>query len=83
MPEIKTIHVEKSDEGMRLDVYLTRQLALSRSLVQKLITSNLVTLNGEHTRVSRRVREGDILSVTVPAPQKDEILSEDIPLDIL
>ncbi len=83
MPEIKTINVEESDEGKRLDVYLSRQLALSRSLVQKLITSNLVMVNGEHPRVSRRVKAGDILSVAIPAPEKDEILPEDIPLDIL
>lgn len=82
-PQVKTIHVEQSDEGKRLDVYLSRQLALSRSRAQKLISGNLVLVNGEHARVSRKVREGDVLAITIPAPREEQILPEDIPLDIL
>ena len=81
--KVETIHVIQADEGKRLDIYLSRQLALSRSFVQKLITGNLVTINGEHAKVSRRVREGDVLAVTIPAPKREEVLPEDIPLDVL
>jgi 23S rRNA pseudouridine1911/1915/1917 synthase len=81
--QTRIIQVEKCDEGKRLDVYLSWQLALSRSRVQKLITYNLVLINGEHARVSRKVKEGDVLSVTIPAPERDQVLPEDIPLDIL
>ncbi|HHY16411.1 MAG TPA: RluA family pseudouridine synthase, partial [Firmicutes bacterium] len=47
------------------------------------ITGNFVLINGEHARVSRKVREGDVLSVTVPVPEEERILPEDMPLDIL
>ncbi len=83
MHKVETIHVEQADEGKRLDVYLSWQLALSRSFVQKLIIGNLVMVNGEYAKVSRKVREGDILCVTVPAPRTEEVLPEDIPLDVL
>ncbi len=82
-PQAGIIHVEKSDEGKRLDVYLSRQLALSRSRVKRLITDDFVLINGEHARVSRKVREGDVLSVTIPVPERDQVLPEDIPLDII
>jgi 23S rRNA pseudouridine1911/1915/1917 synthase len=82
-PQTRVIQVGQCDEGKRLDVYLSWQLALSRSRVQKLITGNLVLINGEHARVSRKVKEGDVLTVTVPAPEGDRVLPEDIPLDIL
>lgn len=78
-----TIHVIQSDEGKRLDVYLSRQLALSRSFVQKLITDDFVLVNGEQARVSRKVKKGDIVSVTIPAPRRKQVLPEDMPLDVL
>lgn len=82
-PKISTIIVQQSDEGKRLDVYLSRQLALSRSHVQRLVNSNLILINKEYARVSKRVKAGDILSVTVPAQEKESIIPEDIPLNIV
>ena len=68
---------------MRLDVFLSEALDLTRSHAQKLIASGLVTVNGLPAKGNRRLKEGDRMGAEIPEPQEAEILPEDIPLDIL
>src|SRR5690606_22717141 len=83
-PDTRILRVDETDEGKRLDVYVSQKLSLSRSRVQKLIENELVQLNKENAPASRKVKEGDILSVSIPPVETDDgVLPEDIPLDIL
>lgn len=70
---------------IRLDKFLTGQLAdLSRSRVQKLIDEGYVTINGNlATKTGQMLETGDQIKVTIPAPQRTEIVAESIPLDVL
>lgn len=70
-------------EGSRLDVVLTALGPLSRSAVQKLITSDLVKVNGRTARKNDRVKAGDEICADIPAPAPLEAAPEDIALDIL
>lgn len=79
-----TFAAEKQDVGTRIDVFLAENMEdLSRSGVQKLIDEGMITLNGGKTKANYKLREKDIIDVTVPEVKEVEILPEDIPLDIL
>ncbi|MBQ9090749.1 MAG: RluA family pseudouridine synthase [Anaerotignum sp.] len=79
-----TFAAEKEDVGTRIDVFLAENMEdLSRSGVQKLIDEGNITLNGGKTKANYKLREKDIIDVTVPEVKEVEILPEDIPLDIL
>ncbi len=86
-----------SDEGMealtfnirhdlqkRLDIYLRDRLSThSRSMLQKLIKSGTVLVNGRAAKVSTLLRSGDRVELQVPPAVEREILPENIPLEIL
>ena len=79
-----TFAAEKEDVGTRIDVFLAENMeGLSRSGVQKLIDEGMITLNGGKTKANYKLREKDVIDVTVPEVKEVEILPEDIPLDIL
>ncbi len=69
----------------RIDYFLCRQnLDLSRTRVQRLLKDGLISVNGcLIKKPSYLLHSADTISITIPEPIKTEILSEDIPLDIL
>lgn len=76
--------VVEENQSRRLDVYLVERLPdVSRSNVQKLITAGDVLVNSARERSSYKVQPGDIVTVTIPPPERSEIVPEEIPLDIL
>lgn len=73
---------EPNAEGMRADLYVSHVLGIcSRS---QLPYYNLtVKINGSPAKLSKKVKEGDRLTVSYAEPEPPEISPEDIPLDIL
>jgi len=70
--------------GSRLDVHLGGCLPeLSRAAIQKLILAGLVTVNGQAGRAGYRLRQGDIIDVTLLPPEPSHLTAETIPLDII
>lgn len=69
----------------RLDLYLTNSIEnATRSKVQKLITANLVTVNGKFVKPSYLVQPEDIIEAAHPiTPRPEESEPEEIPLDII
>lgn len=74
-----------SQQGkQRLDKFLTQQIAsVSRARLQKLIREDLVKVNGQPAKASHLVSPGEKVEVCVPKPTPVDILSEDIPLNII
>ena len=71
-------------EPQRLDQFLTQQLSeVSRSLIRKAIDAGTVTVNGEPSKASYKVRTGDVIRVQLPTPMHDLPVPEDIPLEVL
>ena len=71
-------------DGVRLDQYLVGVLPdVSRSVVQRVIETAGVSVNGKPAKASYRVRHGDRIRVLPPEPSHPEPVPEDIPLDIL
>ena len=72
------------DSSLRLDKYVQGRLkGVSRSQVQKLIDLGAVTVNGEPSKASLKLRGDDVVEVVVPPKPADDLEPEDIPLDIL
>ena len=71
-------------EGMRLDQYVHMHLQdFSRSEIQRAIEAGGITVNEKPTKPSYKVRKNDRLRIEMPAPDHDQPVPEDIPLDIL
>src|SRR5262249_13971607 len=67
-----------------LDQYLAAMFPdHSRSVVQKVIDAGAVTVNGNPTKASYRVRHGDHVCIWLPEPAHDAPVPEDIPLETL
>lgn len=82
--------VSAGHRGLRLDHFLTRHLrdfkgndVVSRSGVQKLITSGKVKLNGKMTKPGARLKADDLVEVLWLPPQDIPLKPEPLPLNIL
>lgn len=75
---------EADRDGERLDVFLARQQPeLSRAHVQRLIAQGHVFVDGKPRKANYKLNVGESAEMTVPEPERMEILPEEIPLDIL
>jgi 23S rRNA pseudouridine1911/1915/1917 synthase len=77
--------VDAEQDGLRLDRVLTSEMGgYSRSQVQRLIEDGHVTLPRVKTaKANTAVREGDVISITLPEPAAAEPVAEDLPLAVL
>ncbi len=73
------IIAEASDEGTRLDVFISQKLNISRNAATALIESGGVF----GLKKNYKVTEGDEIEVTLPELKAADIEPEDIPLDIV
>lgn len=70
--------------GSRLDHFLSeRHEDLSRSRLQALIEAGHVLVDGQGAKPARKLREGEEISVEIPAPVPATPQPEDLPLSIL
>jgi len=81
--ETLALTVEPPDAGARLDQFLARRLGWSRARLQKLLKSGRVAVNGHIRPASYRVRLGDAVQVSVPAPAPSVLTPEALPLTIV
>ena len=78
--------VEEDESGIRLDSFLALQddLGLSRSYISTLVRNGHVRVDdATPTRPSTRLRDGQIVDITVPDPEPIDLAPENIPLDIV
>jgi len=76
--------VTENERGQRLDRFLQMQMPeRSRAFLQKLIEQGRVTVNGQPSKASYKVRVGDGVEVEIPPPRPLATQPEAIPLDVL
>lgn len=68
---------------MRLDVYLSDKMSLTRSHVQKLIAQGLVTVDGVNVKASFKLTGNEVIDVAQVDADDVDYQPEDLPLDIL
>jgi 23S rRNA pseudouridine1911/1915/1917 synthase len=78
------LHPTRDDINERLDKFVASRLDhLSRAYVQKLVDQMQVTVDGVVRNRTFKMTPGEVIGVTVPEPESEEILPEDIPLDVI
>lgn len=78
------IIVPNQKKPERIDTFLTGSIAnISRTRVQQLIQIDMILVNGETIKPSFIVSGSEKIDITLPRPQKTEVLAQNIPLDIL
>ncbi len=78
------IKVLLKDKGLRLDQFLgAKDFIKNRSQALKLILEDRVLLKNQILKSSYKLKEGDILKVTVPLESKEEVTAYNIPLEIV
>ena len=76
--------VTEDEDGTRIDSYLSKQFKkITRSRIQNFIKNSLVLADGKKIKASHKVKSGEVISITVPAPTPSTVKAEDIPLDII
>ena len=84
MPSSRSLTVEGSEAGARLDVWLAGRLPeLSRARVQALMAEGAVRVGGRAARPSIRLRGGEEVTVFLPDPVAASVAAEDLPLAIV
>ncbi len=84
MPALHSLDVDEAGSGQRLDRWLASTLPeLSRARIQALIEEERITLDGAPARASSRIKAGQRVSVSVPAPAPALPQAEDIPLAVV
>jgi 23S rRNA pseudouridine1911/1915/1917 synthase len=83
MEKAYDIIVKSDTPRERIDVFLSGEIGLSRSQIDKLIKGGQVKLNNGVAKPGYRVRKDDRIVVAVPSPTEIAARPEDIPLDIV
>ena len=83
MPDFYEFSVTK-ETGSRLDLAIIEQYPqFTRSLIQKLVKENKVTVNDNPSKSSYKLRQSDNIKIEIPDPKTINISAQDIPLSIL
>ncbi|NOY58087.1 MAG: RluA family pseudouridine synthase [Calditrichaeota bacterium] len=78
------ITVPEGKEKERLDKFLANQLpSVTRAKLKRLVDEERVTIDGQPTKAGHTIRPGEVVRIAFPARHETEILSEEIPLDII
>lgn len=78
------IIVNKEMEGKRIDsVIPSCNTDISRSMVQKLIQENQITVNGQKIKPSYKTSLNDEIEINIPEPKQIDLKPQEIPLEIL
>ncbi len=81
----RTIRLVVDKADLRLDKYISQSHEeFSRSYIQKLIEEGYVTVNGQGTKPSLRLKSGDVIVINLPPPSPSPTLApESIPLSLV
>ncbi|MCX7797719.1 MAG: RluA family pseudouridine synthase [Melioribacter sp.] len=79
------IEIPEGKKKERIDVFLANSVEnATRSRIQKLIKSNLVTVNSKIVKQNYLVSPGDVIEITIPVnPRPEKTEPENIPLNIV
>jgi 23S rRNA pseudouridine1911/1915/1917 synthase len=82
-PECGSATTGHTHEGLRLDLFISTLAGISRTRAQKLIADGHVLVDAQPARKNHVMAPGETASWEVPAPEPEDIIPQDIPLDIV
>ena len=83
MAERVEITVAPEQKGDRLDRFLSVQMDVTRSAVERLLSEGAICVTGGEAVKNYRLRGGETVTVTLADPAPAEVQPENIPLDII
>lgn len=81
-PEANRIELECEADGLRLDVFLSINLDVSRSRAATIIESGDVLVDGKHRAKNFKLNAGSTVSLSIPKDEMIDAEPENIPLEI-
>ena len=82
--KMKTVNLTFDDgESRRLDVFVADAAEVTRSYAATLITDGYVTVNGKESTKNTKLKNGDVIGITIPDAKEYTVKPENIPLDIV
>lgn len=80
----KSIKVTEGGKNVRADVFVSEnEEDISRSFAGRLFSEGLAKVNGRAAKPSLKLKEGDVITFTLPEPEAIDAVPEDILLDIV
>ena len=74
MSNHKSLVVEKGQDGLRLDLWLTQKLGvMSRSQIQRLIQGGFVRVDSRRIKEHHKTKIGEQVELVIPPPQPAKI----------
>lgn len=84
MPKKEFLITPLSGSNQRLDIFLSDRISeLTRSQVQRCIKEGRASVNQEARKANHRLKVGERVEIDYELPERNRILSEDIPLDVV
>lgn len=81
---MKHIIVNKEDENIRIDVYISkREPDISRVTVQRLIDEEKILVNDHKTKSSYKTQANDEITIEEEKPKEIELKAQNIPIEII
>ena len=77
------MEIEATKSDIRIDIYLSEELDISRSKIQKLIKQNKILVNGKSINSSYNIKENDKILVNDELDFEINVEPEDIDIDIV
>lgn len=84
MAEASRLTLTADADDVRLDQFVAASVStLSRTEVQRLIKAGDIQVDGKPQKASYRLTAGEVITVSLPAPQARTVAAEEIPLDVI
>ena len=80
---MEKIIFEISEEGKRLDLYITEKTDLTRTRVQQLIKEGNISVNNKKSKPSYKVEKNDLIEIVIPDEKEIDLAPENIKIKIL
>jgi 23S rRNA pseudouridine1911/1915/1917 synthase len=77
---LRSFEVDPTEAGQRLDRLAARRLDTSRSIIQRIIQTGGLRVDGEAASASYRLRGGELVEVRIP---EEGLASEEIPVPVV
>ena len=78
-----SFHIICDQENIRLDVFLSEKLSITRTKVKDMVEGGNVHVNGKIPKASLKIKKAMEIAGEVPEEEPLNLLPEDIPLEVL
>jgi 23S rRNA pseudouridine1911/1915/1917 synthase len=80
---IKTVIVQPSDSGERLDTFLAKETGITRSQIQKFLGKGDILVNETSASQNYRTKENDVIRINIVEAKNDLLVPESLPVNVL